>query len=93
MRSAGCTCLCASESAHRRRYEAVLEMQPSIYSMVWMAWWIITSAKSNSSAWYAVGLPFMSETSDEPSPSGSSIKRRDEPSSSGLSVLYPRSIR
>ena len=34
-------------SAQRRRYDAVLEMQPRQYSMVWMAWYRSTSAKSN----------------------------------------------
>jgi len=30
------SCLCASESAQRRRYDAVLETQPRTYSMEWM---------------------------------------------------------
>ena len=34
-------------SAQRRRYDAVLEMHPRQYSMVWMAWYRSTSAKSN----------------------------------------------
>ena len=34
-------------SAHSRRYDAVLEMVPRQYSMVWIAWWINTSPNSN----------------------------------------------
>lgn len=39
---------CAKLRAQSRRYEAVLEMQPRQYSMVWMAWCINTSAVSNT---------------------------------------------
>ena len=34
-------------SAHSRRYDAVLDMVPRQYSMVWIAWWINTSPNSN----------------------------------------------
>ena len=57
-------------------------MQPSTYSIEWMTWWIITSAKSNSSWWY---LPLRSL---EALLRSSSSMRRFEPSGSvSLSVL------
>ena len=31
-------CACAKLNAHNRRYDAVLEIQPRQYSMVWIAW-------------------------------------------------------
>lgn len=31
-------CACANDKAHKRRYEAVCEMQPKQNSMVWMTW-------------------------------------------------------
>ena len=40
------SCACASDSAQRRRYEAVCEMQPRQNSIVWITWWITTSLKS-----------------------------------------------
>lgn len=40
------SCACASDNAHRRRYDAVCEMQPRQYSMVWMTWCTMTSLKS-----------------------------------------------
>lgn len=30
----------ARDKAHKRRYEAVWETEPSTYSMVWMPWWM-----------------------------------------------------
>jgi hypothetical protein len=42
-------CACASDSAHRRRYDAVFEMHPSTYSIVWIIWCTNSSPKSNSS--------------------------------------------
>ena len=38
---------CARLRAQRRRYEAVLEMVPRQYSMVWMDWWTKISPTSN----------------------------------------------
>lgn len=38
---------CARLNAQSLRYEAVLEIHPRQYSMVWMAWFIKTSAKLN----------------------------------------------
>eukprot|EP00966_Prymnesium_polylepis_P199960 4634079-Prymnesium_polylepis.1 len=42
---------CASERAQRRRYDAVLEMEPRTNSIVWMAWWMKASPKENSPPW------------------------------------------
>ncbi len=36
------SCECASESAQRRRYEAVLETAPRTNSMVWIIWCTMT---------------------------------------------------
>jgi len=40
------SCACASESAQRRRYDAVFEMHPRQNSIVWIIWWIATSPSS-----------------------------------------------
>ena len=44
------SCAWARERAHRRRYEAVLEMHPSTYSMVW----IICRTPASSVSVYSV---------------------------------------
>ena len=41
----GSACAWARERAQRRRYEAVLEMQPSTYSIVWIIWCTITCGR------------------------------------------------
>mmetsp|Transcript_27569 Transcript_27569/g.53799 ORF Transcript_27569/g.53799 Transcript_27569/m.53799 type:complete len:216 (-) Transcript_27569:2438-3085(-) len=59
------SCACASDNAQRRRYEAVLEMHPSTYSIVWIIWCTISSSKLNSPCpwpppWSAAGASFFS---------------------------------
>mmetsp|Transcript_13607 Transcript_13607/g.33436 ORF Transcript_13607/g.33436 Transcript_13607/m.33436 type:complete len:209 (+) Transcript_13607:1023-1649(+) len=42
---------CASDSAHSRRYDAVLDTAPRMNSMVWIIWCTMISPKSKWSPW------------------------------------------
>lgn len=50
LRNVSASCVCASERAQRRRYEAVLETVPRTNSMVSIIWWMKTAPKVS---WWA----------------------------------------
>jgi hypothetical protein len=50
------SCVCASESAQRRRYDAVFEIHPRQNSIVWMIWWIATSPSSKCCSRLSFGI-------------------------------------
>ena len=64
-KNASASCECASDNAHRRKYDAVLDTQPSTNSMVSISQWINTSCREwpwtspfswLSRSWYSLML-------------------------------------
>mmetsp|Transcript_111904 Transcript_111904/g.311489 ORF Transcript_111904/g.311489 Transcript_111904/m.311489 type:complete len:233 (+) Transcript_111904:310-1008(+) len=81
------SCWCASDRAHNRRYDAVWDTVPSVYSMVSITWWMVTSMMSNSSSSSSSG---QCKASSSPSDMGVSTPRLAEPKPPGPRVCKRR---